>query len=663
MLSTTAEYQATDLVRNAPLPQGLDRLVYSSAGLFKRLSDSSKAFGLRADDILQQREEFKTWKSGRLKQEIRSLREAVRRERHDPTEAAIAALPALVEASSRVLRLTPYREQIMGVLALQGNHITEMATGEGKTLTIALAGITAGWTGFPCHIITANDYLAERDATNMRLLYTFCGLTVESVLRNMDPPARQKAYRADVVYTTSKEVVADFLRDRLRLRRLHPSAFRSNRKLVDHRMNTLELLVQRGMHTAIVDEADNLLIDEAVTPLIISRPQENQSLAKAIRVADEVARELVEGQDFVRDDQLRTVELYASAKERMHQHKDRLGRFYRESTWLEELLQKALIARCYFERDRQYVVQDKEIIIVDDFTGRLMQGRSWKQGLQQAIEAKEDLPITDPSESVTSLSFQRFFRFYRRLSGITGTARESAHEFWEVYNLSFIRIPRHRPLQRVDNPSRVYPDTGSKWEALLDEIESVHETGRPILVGTRSIHDSERISEQLSHRGVAHRLLNASREREEAQIIALAGHRDGVTIATNMAGRGTDIKLHDDVIKLGGLHVIATELNESLRIDRQLYGRAGRQGDPGTSSTLVSLEDGVLIQHGKFIKQIMDALFRLPPFPARDRLARLALRLAQRKAERTARTQRGGVTRRDSWIEEVFAMSGMELGS
>lgn len=661
MLSTTEEYQATDLIKNKPLPKGLDGIVYSSVGFFKHLRNPAHSLENRADQILEEAESLRKVSDGHLRHSLQKHRLQVRRSRTSPAEAAKRALPALVEASTRLLRLRPYREQIMGTLALQGSHITEMATGEGKTLTIALAAVSFGWTRFPCHVITANDYLAERDAQTMARFYEFCGLSVASVLRDMEAEERKQAYRADIVYTTSKEIVADFLRDRLKLKRLHPASFRGNRKLVDQRFNPAGQLVQRGLHTAIVDEADNLLIDEAVTPLIISRKQENPALNQAIQRVDQVARNLEEGHDYVKDVPRRRVELLPPAKEKLAQTADDLAVFYRQSTWLQELLEKAIVGRVFFHRDKQYVVQDDSIIIVDDFTGRLMQGRSWKQGLQQAIEAKEGVTITDPSESVVSLSFQRFFRFFRHLSGISGTAREAKGEFWNVYGLSLVKIPNHKPCIRKDQPVRIYPNRERKWKAITEEINRIHDTGRPILIGTRTIQDSEHLSELLNQQGLAHRLLNASREREEALIIALAGHHDGITIATNMAGRGTDIKLFDEVAEKGGLHVIATEINESSRIDRQLYGRAGRQGDPGSSATLVSLEDDLLSQQTPKLQRSVQGFYRYSSALSLP-LARALVRHAQKRSEHKAKRQRQGVMRRDSWIEETFAMSGMELG-
>jgi preprotein translocase subunit SecA len=662
MLSTTAEYQCTELLVNKALPKGLDQLVHGIAGRIRRLKNPAPNLARLADRVLEESEQLRKTSDNHLRKILSQHRREIRRERADPVLQVQAALPALVEASWRLLKMRPYREQIMGMLALQDPNITEMATGEGKTLTIALAGVTAGWTQLPCHIVTANDYLAERDARTMGPLYEFCGVSVGAVPASLDPAARLEIYRRDVVYTTSKELVADFLRDRLRLKRLHPAAFRAHRKLANPQFDAARQLLQRGLHTTIIDEADNLLIDEAGTPLIISRRQENKALVSAIHIADKVARTLQEDVDYTLDIPNRRVELKATAKTAIREQREGLAAFYREASWLEELLEKALTARAFFIRDKQYVVQDEEIIIVDDFTGRLMQGRSWKQGLQQAIEAKEGIPITDPTESVASLSFQRFFRFFRKISGITGTAKEAAAEFWEVYNLRFIRIPRHLPSQRLDAKARIYRTKEQKFASIVDEISSLHAQGRPVLVGTRSIRDSVTLSEMVSERGMAHRLLNASLEREEARIIALAGHLDGITIATNMAGRGTDIKPDPEVIALGGLHVIATEMNESGRIDRQLYGRAGRQGDPGSSSTHISLEDELFPQHAPLLLRLLKTAHTLP-FPLRTIFARVCVHHAQRRAERKAFRQRKAVMRRDNWLEDTFALSGLEIGN
>ena len=325
MLSTTIEYQATDLVVNRPLPSGLDQWVHQGVGRWRNRFEPSGKFSREAESILQLAQEKGELNDTQLRMEIREHRLQVRRKRTHPRDAAETALPALIEAAWRLLRLRPYREQVMGALALQGSHIAEMATGEGKTLTIALAAIAPGWTQFPCHIITANDYLAERDAKSMERFYEFCGLSVGYVLRDMSAEARREAYRSDVVYTTSKEIVADFLRDRLRLKRLFPAAFRGNRKWVDRRFDPAGQLIQRGLHTAIVDEADNLLIDEAVTPLIISRRQENPALVKAIQKVDGIARDLEEGRDYQKDTQRRRIDLLPPVDEKLAGQADDLG--------------------------------------------------------------------------------------------------------------------------------------------------------------------------------------------------------------------------------------------------------------------------------------------------------------------------------------------------
>ena len=663
MLSTTADFQKTDfLVKYQPL-EGLDAWVHGLIGRVKLLRSGSDDLGVQADRVLSEAESLTHISDGGLKRLCSELRQQVKRERMSVVQERISFLPVLVEAAYRSLKLRPYREQIMGTLALGDSRIVEMATGEGKTLTIALAGVLAGWTQLPTHIVTANDYLARRDAVIMAPLYEFCRVSVAHVDQKQAPQERRAAYEAAVVYTTAKELVADFLRDRLRLGQLHSGQIRAVRNMLHGAPDVSEQIIQRGLHTVIIDEADNLLIDEAVTPLIISRKQQNESLAAAIRLASEIAGDFVEGEYFECDERRSKVNLLPSAESAIEARAAELDSVYRGAGWLRELVVKALVAQLYYHRDKQYVVKDDAIVIVDDFTGRLMEGRSWKQGLHQAVEAKEKVPITDPTESMASLSFQRFFNFFRRISGITGTAREAAPEFWRIYDLSFVRIPGHKPCQRDEEAPRIYGAMDAKWAALIDEILAVHAEGRPVLVGSRSIQDSEHVADLLQDRGISSRLLNATRESEEARIIALAGQKEVITIATNMAGRGTDIKLGQGVAKKGGLHVISTEMNESRRIDRQLFGRAGRQGDPGTAVAFVSFDDELMIKHcASWRRYLARWLFESKLFGGRW-LARRTFEHAQKNASKLAYRRRKGVMRHDRWLEEMFALNSLDFGN
>jgi preprotein translocase subunit SecA len=568
------------------------------------------------------------------------------------------ALATMVEVAERTLGLRPYPVQVMGALALYRGFLAEMATGEGKSLTACLPAALAAWTGRPCHFVTVNDYLAERDAVEMRPFYAFCGVSVGSVTGQMDPRERRLNYEKGVVYTTLKELVADFLRDRLILGALHQPSRRLLRQLLQPRLREIEGVVLRGLDTAIVDEADSVLIDEAVTPLIISRARENKPLIEACRAAYKIAESLRSGVDFQKNLRYREINLTKEGLLKVEQNARLLPGIWRGTSRRSELVQQALTAREFYKLGKQYVVQDGKVAIVDEFTGRLMPNRTWRDGLHQAVEAKEGLEVNNPSETLARLSFQRFFRLFRRLSGMTGTAKEAAGELWHIYKLPFLTIPTNRPCIRKMLPDSVCATGEEKWPAIAGEVEKWHKTGRPVLVGTRSVRASEKLAEMLTARGLAFNLLNAVRHQEEARIVAAAGERDRITIATNMAGRGTDIKLGRGVAETGGLHVIASERHESGRIDRQLFGRCARQGDPGSAQAFICVEDE-LIQ--RFVpapmrKRLASALKSRTP--GTGRLAKAALSHAQRAAQRLAFRQRKNVLKMDTWLEEALSFSG-----
>jgi preprotein translocase subunit SecA len=414
----------------------------------------------------------------------------------------------------------------------------------------------------------------------------------------------------------------------------------------------------RGLHTAIVDEADSVLIDEAVTPLIISSPRENELLKESVSTAQEIAGQLQPDEDFKLNLRYREVELTREGRERLDSICIGLPGFWRGTQRREEIIRQALLAREFFHRDRQYVVQDQKVVIVDESTGRQMPQRTWRQGLHQAIEAKEGLPVSNPSETIARLSFQRFFRCFHRLSGMTGTAREAAGEFWQIYKLPVVVIPTNKPCVREQWPDRIFGDADRKWSAIVEEVERIHALGRPILVGTRSVKASEHLASLLAERGLEFRVLNAVRHKEEAAIIAMAGQPGRITIATNMAGRGTDIILGDGVAAKGGLHVLATERHDSGRVDRQFFGRAGRQGDPGSAQAFVSAEDELARRylpatvHQMLVRSLKNGSAKRPMF------ARAAFAAAQRKAQSLAFKQRSAVLRADTWLDEALSFAG-----
>lgn len=585
------EVRRTELVQPEKLPAGLDAWVHRGQGAWRSRQKFSADLRAQADQLHAAAAQLTSLSESELKDLMQTRRQAVRRAGGGWRPAFAGALPVVVELAYRSLGLRAYPVQLMGALGLADGKLVEMATGEGKTLTIALAAAVSGWQARPVHVITANDYLAQRDAETLRHFYELCGLTVAAVTGPMEAPARRVAYRAEVVYTTSKELVADFLRDRLVLGPMAEPGRRMVAKLV-RRGAGEEPIVLRGLHTAIVDEADNQLIDEAVTPLIISRPQPNETLIELCRQADLIAAGLLPGEHYELNVRHKEVKLSDAGRQLIdawcRAHPQSL---FNQPSWVSGLVVQALQARHFFLRDKQYIVVDGQVVIVDESTGRLMPGRSWRLGLHQAVEAKEGVSITQPNESLARLSFQRFFRLFRRLGGITGTAAEAAPEFWRIYNLAFIKVPPNRPNIRQRWPARYFATADEKWAAVVAEVLQVHGLGRPVLIGTRSVAASEHLGRLLSARGLSFTLLNAVRHGQEAAVVRLAGEPKAITVATNMAGRGTDIRLGSGVAANGGLHVILTEFHESGRIDRQLEGRAGRQGDPGSASIFASLED------------------------------------------------------------------------
>jgi preprotein translocase subunit SecA len=654
----TQEYRRGSHHAPERLLKGVDAGVHALFGVYHRRAQVLSRFKLEAGRIEALAPEFARLSDHLLQEQLRGFREAFRRGGRRQKEIVVPALAAIREAADRKLGLRPFPVQLMGALALNHGCLAEMATGEGKTLTAGLSATLAGWTRRPCHIITVNDYLVQRDAEWLKPLYSFCGVRVGYVTAAMDPAARRQNYECDVTYVTSKEVLADFLRDTLRLGRWREPVRRLIRQLAQPQFAPGDSLVLRGLHTVLVDEADSVLIDEAVTPLIISAQHKNDALREVVQLAREIAEPFEPEIDYQVNMRYREVELTELGQEKLAASCASLHGMWRGPERRLELLRQALLAREFYLQGKQYVIEDGRIVIVDEFTGRRMPQRSWRQGMHQAIEAKEKLSITDPAETIARLSFQRFFRLYHSLSGMTGTAREAAGEFWQIYRLPVIAIPSNRPCIREHWPDRMYGRENDKWIGVAGEIERLHAQGRPLLVGTRSVAASDRLALMLQERGLYFRLLNAVHHQEEAAIIANAGFRAQITIATNMAGRGTDIRLGAGVAELGGLHVIATERHESGRVDRQLFGRAGRQGDPGSSQAFVSAEDELLKRY--LHPQIRRLLFTTleTGVPARQHLGKAAFALAQRKAQQTAFRQRRAVLRMDDWLEEALSFAG-----
>ncbi len=656
-------YQSVDFNRPKPGLKGLDAIVDGWAGVGRRRRGLLREIRRQAEQIDSMAHALQHLSARHLQDRLFEYREIFRRGNRERMDAALLpAIAAVREAADRQVGLRAFGVQLMGALALDRGCLAEMCTGEGKTLTASLAAVFWAWTRKPCHIITVNDYLVRRDAEWFGPLYRFCGIRVGFVTGAMPPEERREAYDCDVTYATSKEVAADFLRDCLRVGLMRNPTRRLIRKLLRPEVESQQPLVMRGLHGAIVDEADSILIDEAVTPLIISARQKNDILREAVRAAREIADSLRPPHDYTVSHRFREVEFTRGGRTRLESLGSPLPGIWRGPGRRMELAKQALVAREFYHSGKQYIVADGRVVIVDEFTGRPMPQRTWREGMHQAIEAKEGLEITDPNETIARISFQRYFRLYYRLAGMTGTAREAAGELWHVYRLPVLTIPPHRPCIRIQHPDRICPTDQAKWDAVLGEIVRVHSTGQPVLVGTRSVAASEILAARMAESGLEFKLLNAVRHQEEALIVAMAGERERITIATNMAGRGTDIRLGHGVAQLGGLHVIATERHESRRVDRQLFGRSARQGDPGSAVAILSVEDEILRRHlpRAFHQQVCRAV--RGGMPGSQWMARSALSIAQRNAQRAAAKMRRNVLRTDDWMDQSLSFTGGETG-
>jgi preprotein translocase subunit SecA len=641
------------------LPRGLDAAWATAAGVTKRLAVRPGRFLARARKVLALEKDHADLSDAKLRETAETLRERFRRGRESAADVE-RGFALVREVAVRVLGQKHYPVQIAGALALDAKCVVEMATGEGKTLTATMPATLGGWRGRGCHVVTVNDYLAKRDAEALRAVYEFCGLRVAHVDGEMPAPDRRDAYQADVTYCTNKEAAADFLRDRLALGRVSglPEALLAH--ITEGAGSGTDRLVQRGLEYAIVDEADSVLIDEAVTPLIISGQAPNPEQVEAFAQASEIAATLTVRKDYRVNPRYREVKLTDAGKARVQALADGFGGIWTGRRRSEEMVVQALTARELYLLDKQYVVQEDKVVIVDEFTGRLMPDREWRDGLHQAVAAKEQLEVEGAKDTYARISFQRFFRGYRKMCGMTGTAAESARELWLIYGLPVVVIPTNRPCIRKMLRDKVYATEQAKWSAIVREIRGIHDTGRPILVGTRSVRASEHLGEMLAAEGMACQILNAVRHAEEAQIVAGAGAAGTITVATNMAGRGTDIKLGRGVAEMGGLHVIATERHEAGRVDRQLFGRCSRQGDPGTAQAVVSMEDELVRRHAPHLSAFLRRRHGRTQRDLSSASSRRLFRSAQNRAERHALQQRKGVLRTDDWMDEYLGFSGKE---
>ncbi len=603
--------------------------------IFSRLLDANAREINKLSTLVKQINELEG-KTKKLSDQQILTKSAELRKKVEKGESLDNLLPeafALVrEVSSRHEKKRHFDVQLMAAIALHQGKISEQKTGEGKTLSAVPAVFLNALTGQGVHVVTVNDYLARRDAGWNGPIYHALGVTVAVIiheaafifdpkyankevtdkrLKHLKPVSRKEAYAADITYGTNNEFGFDYLRDNMQL--------------------SLEGQVQRGHFFAIVDEVDSILIDEARTPLIISQPAKEAT--EKYTVFSKLIDQLSADSDYVIDEKMRTVHLTEHGTLKIEKILGVENLYEKDFSTLHHI-EEALKARTLFQKDKDYVLKDGEVIIVDEFTGRLMPGRRYSEGLHQAIEAKEGVNIQQESQTLATISFQNYFRMYEKLAGMTGTAATEAEEFFKIYKLEVVIIPTNKPMVRIDSPDSIFKTQAAKFSAVANEIERVHQTGQPVLVGTTSIDKNEFLSDLLKKKGISHALLNAKNHEREAEIIADAGQKGSVTVATNLAGRGVDIQLGKGVEELGGLYVIGTERHESRRIDNQLRGRSGRQGDPGVTKFFVSLEDDLMrIFGGEQVTKVMNFLKMPEDMPIENQLVSRAIESAQKKVE------------------------------
>lgn len=605
-----------------------------------------------AQGVAQQTKAFEALSASALHEKLQHVRAHLSRDGF--------TVPLLTDAFAIVSRLAhrelgtaPYPSQIIAARILMECHLAEMATGEGKTLSAAMAASVAATAGIPVHVVTTNDYLVERDANGLRPLYAALGLTVGAVSQSMTSEDRKAAYACNVTYCTGKELVFDYLRDSI----ADGPPDHSGRPTNAASFQPTSGRVLRGLCMAIVDEADSLFIDEARVPLVLARALPAAQTPTDYAAAWQLSASLVCDQHFRLNAPSRTVELTAAGSQRLHDLAAASPVRWLSTGHRDEAVKTALVARHMLRRDYDYLVVDSRILIIDEHTGRAAEGRAWSRGLHQLLECKEACLPTPPTATLTQITYQRFFSRYWRLCGMSGTLMEAGSELLGVYGLHIKPVPLHRASRRTDLKPRVFQDSQAMWCAAVARVQAIHQQGRPVLVGTDSVKDSETLSLLLSAAHLTHTVLNARQDRQEAQVIAKAGQRGAITIATNMAGRGTDIALGSGVAALGGLHILSCQQNVSRRVDRQLLGRCARQGDPGSTERFIALDGPLLAQTWQ--SRVLRALLPLA-LPFQARLASLALGWAQYARARRLRFERKILQQRDKEIAQWFSYSGKE---
>jgi preprotein translocase subunit SecA len=665
VLQANTQYQAlyqslASRQRRTPAATGLDKFAVVAQLRIRQRRITVPWLRHQAELIDRISPELRHHTDAALSQRISDIREVFLRGRQDD-DAVRRGFAVTREVARRETGEEPYLVQLMGAMAMYHSCIAEMLTGEGKTLTAATVAPLLAWEHRHLHIFTVNDYLAKRDAEGRTPIFARLGLRCGAIQQELQPAERAAVYALPIVYGTPKQIVADYLRDQIKLGNM-TSAWTGMRELGNGSMASPAGApppgpLVPGLTAAMVDEADGVLIDEAVVPLIIAQSRKSDEMSDIYRTASELASQLTIREHYTADLLRRKVELTRQGKARCAElFASCPAPIWRATRRAEELIRQSLVARHCYNAGRQYAVIDGRVQIIDEFTGRIMPDRSWEHGLHQAVEAKESVEVTADRETIARMSFQRFFRMYPLMCGMTGTAADATGELQRVFQRRVIVIPTNRPVARNEMPTRIFRTAAARWDAVTAAIVQVHATGRPILVGTRSVEASEIVSRALTDQNIDHRVLNAVQDKEEATLVAKAGQLHAVTVATNMAGRGTDIKIMPEAKKKGGLHVILTEMHAARRIDRQFIGRAGRQGDPGSAQSFLSLQDELITL---YTKRLGTALANLTSGASGDELSSRSLvwakrlfKLAQARAQHRDRNMRSEVLRQDDWVEK-----------
>jgi len=636
-------------------PQGFfDQTLLWSANLAKHNQKSLDAFALAVNQCGKRLENFD---DDQLDAQIKQVKAKLHLSGFED-EPVSEAFALIREISGRKLSMRHFDVQLIGGWVMLQGMIAEMNTGEGKTLTATLPACTAAMAGVPVHIVTVNDYLVLRDSELMGPIYQTLGLSVGTITEGMDFGARKAAYACDITYCSNKQLTFDYLKDRLVLGRKGSRMQLQLNRLYAQQDTKAPQLLLRGLCFAIVDEADSVLIDESRTPLILSRDKPSLEQLLVYQQALQIAGQLKVGNDFFINQRNRNIELSEPGMDRVKQIVEPLSGIWSATKRSRELVLQALSAQHLFIKDIDYLVKEGKVQIIDEFTGRVMPDRSWEKGLHQMIETKEECVISDQRETIARISYQTFFRRYLHLAGMTGTAQEVRKELFSVYQIPVIKIPPNKPIQSKHLPTTYYASSQKKWAGIVQRIADIHQQGRPVLVGTRSVEASEHLGQLLAMKGLPHCVLNARQDADEASIVEQAGALGCITVATNMAGRGTDIKLAPGINELGGLHVIVSECHEARRIDRQLFGRCGRQGNAGSYEMSLSLEDEIVKKYG--FSWLLAAVQKMKKnnTPGFGLMAYVLFQRTQTRAEQHQASIRAGLLKMDLNLQNLLAFSG-----